>query len=333
MGLDDRRGGSTPSSAPTGFSGPAVGEDTTPTHVSSPFSGSPTLPADASSGAYDFGGDDPEEEEGGLPKWLLDVQKQVYKDLEQIGKDWGIGFDQIYGVYSSNIRELSDYLQYEFMPSQDAYAFSFGGLGSDYYTGTYAGAQFLNDYARRFFEAKFSGLDFDAKAPSRGGSGRSGGGGAVGPTEDEIRNMFDLDALATAATNIWRGLLLEEPEDSRGLARAYVDSIVASGAEKEIDFEQFIRTRVKDTARYASIYKRKPDSYSEEQFLQPYFQAASQMTTPGRAASVAIGGAQFAASGQQFMQRLNREDSVTGSAPYISALQQKMTGVNGILKG
>ena len=193
-------------------------------------------------------GDDTDDEEDDPLQWMWDMNEQVNKDLLKVADDWGISRFDMHSFYRNNVGALNDDLLNMWLPLQDSFASwkeskTVWGMtdtypGSEYYTSTAPGQAYLKDYAMRFFEQK-SGIDFSTP-PTSSGSGQRSGGGAAGPTEEDIRNMFDLGALATAATNIWRGLLLEEPEDSRGLARAYVDSVVAGKGEKEIDFTECI---------------------------------------------------------------------------------------------
>lgn len=203
-------------------------------------------------------------------------------------------------------------------------------LGSQFYVRTIEG---FNELTRRVWDW------FNQKAPvdlgafgsntiSSGGSRR----GSSGPSAEDIRGQFDIEELAEAAKNIWRGLLLDDDLDARGFARSYVDAIVAGKGKKKIDFTEFIRGKAKATSRYASIYKNKPESLSEEQYLAPYFQSAQQVAAPGRAAEIAIGGAQFGADAATFAARLRRDEAATGSAPFIEELQGRLTDLNRLFR-
>jgi len=200
-----------------------------------------------------------------------------------------------------------------------------------WYTETQDGINALLEHARNWWKIEIS----DPRFSESWGSGRKrgGGGGSRLPTEAEIRQQFDLDALAEGVQNVWRGTLLTENSDPRGLARQYVDAVVATKGQQEIDFNTFVMTRARGQARYASIYKNKPTSMNEQQFLQPYFQAASSIAGPLEGAELAIGGAQFGATGAQFEERLRRTDAMTGSAPFINSLEGRMQSLNSVLKG
>ena len=115
------------------------------------------------------------------------------------------------------------------------------------------------------------------------------------------------------------------------MARSYVDAIVASKAEKKIDFRTFIRTKAMATDRFASIFVNKPSSQSAEQYLAPYHAAAMQAASPEDAAGIAIGGAQFGADSSTFAARLQRENN--DDAPYINQLQDRMRNLNQVFKG
>lgn len=181
------------------------------------------------------------------------------------------------------------------------------------------------------FYGQKAGFDIGDFGVSSGG-GR-GGGGPKGPTDADIRNRYDLDRLSAIASDIWRGMLLDDNTDSRKMARAYVDEIVKSGGEKTIDYTEFIRSQARKTDRYASIYVNLPEAMSEEQYLTPYFQSAFNVVRPGDAADIAIGGAQFGSDKATFTSRLQRTDAATSSAPYINQLQSRLEGLNKLFKG
>ncbi len=130
-----------------------------------------------------------------------------------------------------------------------------------------------------------------------------------------------------------RALVLEDHKDPRKVARQYVDAVVKGKGEKKIDFATFVETRIEKTARYKSIYRNKPEHLSAGQYISPYLQSAQQFAAPADAADIAIGGAQFGASAEQFRSRLQREDSFTGSAPFIQNLEGRMQDLNNVLKG
>ena len=206
-------------------------------------------------------------------------------------------------------------------------------MGAHYYTQTQEGFMELTQRVWDFYNQRTSVDLGEYPTGDITGGSRRGGGGRSGPTEADIRGQFDLDELAEVAANIWRGMLLTDDADTRGMAKAYVDAIVSSKGKKHIDFTEFVRGRAKQTDRYASIYRNKPDSLAEEQYLAPYFQSAMRVVRPGEADEIAIGGAQFGASSEAFAARLRRSEAATSSAPFINELQDRLSDLNRLFKG
>lgn len=204
--------------------------------------------------------------------------------------------------------------------------------GFDFLTGTAQGNKALLDFARNWVQLRNPAT----QGVWQVGAGKKGGGGGSGRgiTPQDIRNKFDLDQLAARAQALNRTFLLTELDDPRALARQYVDAVVATMGEKAIDFDEFVKGKIRQTGRYASIYRNKPKAMSEEQYLQPYYNTAVQVLgATDEAANIAIGGAQFRASGQSYQARLQRTASVQASAPFITALEQRMRGVSKVLRG
>jgi hypothetical protein len=166
----------------------------------------------------------------------------------------------------------------------------------------------------------------DLKLPGTGrGSGRK--------TAQQIRDSFDVSALAEGINNVWRVMLLDEHANPRQLASAYIEAIVATRGEKAIDFEQFVRDKARATARHKSIYRNKPDSLNEDQYLQRYFQTAQQTLRPGNAEKAAIRGAQLGADAGAFSGSLQRSNENVTSAGFIRNFQDRLSQLNSVFKG
>jgi hypothetical protein len=163
-----------------------------------------------------------------------------------------------------------------------------------------------------------------------------GGGGARGPTSAEIRQSFDVGQLAGRAGDLWRGYLVEEPQDARGLARAYVDAVVRSGAEQKIDFDTFVVDRIKATPRYAVMSKNKPKGMDYMNYIAPFVGSAQEILggNQGRGgiSQVVMSAAGLGSDPQSFRERLKRSDTVTGSSGYINSLTEKTSGISRVLK-
>jgi hypothetical protein len=206
---------------------------------------------------------------------------------------------------------------------------------AQYYLSTSEGINNLFAYAQNYYKQQWSAISPFLGQPlsKSGGGGGGGGGGPRVATEQEIRNKFDLDELANGVDNLWRGILLTENENPRAMAKSYVDAIVATQGLEKIDFESFVRNKIEESPRFASIYRNKPKAMSAEAYIQPYFQAAQQIIGPNRAPKVAIGAAQFGADNNSFRNRLRRDDAVTGSSSFINEMESRLTDLNGLFKG
>ena len=202
------------------------------------------------------------------------------------------------------------------------------GMGRLWYTETFEGFEAMIQRARDFIGAN-TPIDLASVRPT-GGRGRSG---ARGPTAEEIRNQFDIKQLAESVNRLNRGLVLEDHKDSLRLARDYVDAIVKTKGEVKIDFDTFVRERITATSRFKAIYRNKPEALEPEQYLAPYLLAARALARPGDADDLAIAGAQFGGTEEQFVSRLAREDSVTGSSSFINGLEARMRALNSVFKG
>ena len=160
------------------------------------------------------------------------------------------------------------------------------------------------------------------------GGGRRGGGGGRALTAAD----FDADYIAEQVQELWQAYLLDDNPDPRSLAKAYINARVAN-PESPLELETFVLGRIRNTGRYRSIYRSKPEGVNELTFMNRYLSTARQYLSEGRAQDVAIGGAQFAASPGAFNERISREREVQTTAPFIAGLEQTMAEVRGVFRG
>ncbi len=105
-------------------------------------------------------------------------------------------------------------------------------------------------------------------------SGGGGGGGGVGRTAI----VFDRGELIEGATERWRGMLLESPDDSAigSLVSDYMKDANAFWMKEagRRDFDTFVVDRIRQQPRYNYLYSKKPGFQSETEYLGGFRQVA-----------------------------------------------------------
>jgi hypothetical protein len=155
----------------------------------------------------------------------------------------------------------------------------------------------------------------------------TGGGGSGRAVQS-----FDRAELGEVVNSMWRSYLLESNPNAAALVNAYI-SVAQSNPDQRVDFQTFVLGKIRQSGRYASIYRNKPDSMDEGQYLSPYMETASQYVRPKNVADYAISGAQFGVDPAAYRSRLGRSNEVQTSAPYITQLESLMRDVSGVLRG
>lgn len=260
--------------------------------------------------------------------WQDALYETVLDQVTRSAKEQGMFPDMAEAYVNQTWPDVLDYIHGEVFGS------NYPGSAEDsfgIYTGSASGLQRLARIALNFV-----GNQTGLGSLTGGGGGGGGGGGPTLPTADQIRANFDLNQLAQRAGDLWRGMLVEEPKDARGVARAYVEAVVKTRGQQKIDFDQFVRERIKSTPRYAMMSAGKPEGMDYEAYIAPFINSANQILggNQGRGGvSGVIGNAAALGSDpQSFRERLMRSDTVTGSSNYINSLQEKTAGVSRILR-
>lgn len=141
--------------------------------------------------------------------------------------------------------------------------------------------------------------------------------------------MYDKNQLKNTATGLVSQLLLDDNEQFVNKVTAdYIDYKIANPG-KQIDFNSYVYTQIKNTGRYKMLYKNKPLGLTEQQFLSTYNSAteiaapgdrseiiASQATAGGTAETAAVA-ARFSESGARSNTFIN---SVEQSAETLAKL-------------
>lgn len=167
-------------------------------------------------------------------------------------------------------------------------------------------------------------------------TGTTGAGGPRKPTADDIRNRYDVEALAGGVNDMWRAYLKEESEDPRGVARAYVEAIV-SNPDQALDFEAYVLGRIRGQGRWQVMYANKPDGQDELSYLQPYDTLAQQYLggsggDTGRLGRAVAQGAGLGATPDAFRQKLQRTDEFSSTDTFINGLGAKVRGARAVLR-
>lgn len=276
--------------------------------------------------------------------WQNAAVNKIYDDIKVVAKNFDMDLDHLIGWFDGQQNNMLNWIQAQmeklnavFGPlpvgpvSRGERVIDEPGGFRINLTETPEGMNHIFDLARQWVSMYWPGFrDAVLFKPPGGG----GGVGRRGPTAAEIRAQFDLDQLTRLVDEMSRALVLAEEPNARAIATAYVDAIVKD-PNQELDFETFVRNRILSTARAKTIYKNKPESMSEEQYLQPYVAAFQSRVGPGfgdQLANTATAGARLGASPGAFEQRLNRTRQVQTSTPFLSKMGQRLSNVQQVLR-
>lgn len=223
---------------------------------------------------------------------------------------------------NQNFSGLMSYLNRDIMTTPQA---------SRFYTTT--GMNSLINIAYQWYANKIPGLRGTSAFGGGEGSG-GGGGGRSGPTAADIRASFDLNQLSDEVVKMTRGFLLTESKDPRGIARAYVDAVVAN-PEQKLDFQTFVKSRLQADPRWATLYKLKPKGMDELDYIGQYTQHAQRMLGANSGvdwSEQAFHAAGLGADPQAWNARLERSDRFTAQAPFVAKLQERTSRLRHVLR-
>ena len=246
------------------------------------------------------------------------LQAVIKANARDIGMYPGMAEQWVNANYSGILR----YLRNDIMRDEGSVA---------YYTRTANGLTSLTNIALQWASSRIPGLRDQLSK----GSGGGGGGGRVGAAPVDIRKQFDLSALAEDVSKMSRGYLLIESDDPRGVARAYVDAVVANPDQK-LDFQQFVLDRLKADPRWNTLYKHKPATLDPLEYLQPYAQQAQQLLGANRGeewSDQMFHAVSLGADPQAWQNRIERSNSYTSQAPFVAKISERAAGLSHILRG
>ncbi len=264
----------------------------------------------------------------------FDWQAQFRKDMVTQAESWASKFGVPKFIVDATIRDNIDAATSYMIDQQKQRGTAYGYIPEG---DPSRDAFSMQEYGRMWqdglnFFTMQTGYDFAGIGKPRGGSGRGR------PTAAQLRNMFDIDQLTEDANKMWGAYLLEDSKDARSIATEYVDAIVASGGEQELDYQTFVLNKIRATNRHSLLYTNKPEGMDELQYVQPYAQAATSVIggggQTGRTANdVAASGAALGASSSAFSSRLARTPEHQQSQGFINGLEQRVRGIKNVLRG
>ena len=275
----------------------------------------------------------------GNESFVPDWRARFRTELTQMAKGWAEMFNQPVGPFQAWVLDGIDQAYAVMAPELRGSDVSFDteeGIGTVTPRKDPSVEQYKRAWRKGINHYSIQ-LGVDLLNLPKAGSGR-GSGGPRKPSAQDIRNMFDEKELTEAVKGMWGAHLLEDAPDAQGLAKQYIEAIVRTGGEKEIDFKTFVQERIKKTQRYQQIYSNKPEGMDDLEYIAPYVSAAQQAVGGGQGnkqmvGSLAAGGAALGASQDAFAGRLARTDAHTGSQGFINGLESRMREVNGVLRG
>lgn len=164
-----------------------------------------------------------------------------------------------------------------------------------------------------------------------GKTGGGGGGGGLGSSVN-VRDRYDIDALARRANEMWQSHLLDEAPNPRQLAQTYIDQI-ASNPAKALDFESFVKRQMEATPMWKMVYQNKPDGVSPEMYMGFYANRVLQTIGVGASDASALTRSQAAmgSSPDALAGRLQLHKNVQQSAGFLGQLEQKARSAREVL--
>lgn len=153
---------------------------------------------------------------------------------------------------------------------------------------------------------------------------------------DQIRAQFDQQQLADRAMAMGRTYLIKDIDNPSALAKSYVEAVVANPQQK-LDYDQYVKERLKKDPRWATIFKFKPEGVDEALYLNNNFVQPALSTIGGGngfedASDFAFRGAAMGATPDAMRGMLNMSRAVRHSSAYINKLDETVRGVAGVLR-
>ena len=161
------------------------------------------------------------------------------------------------------------------------------------------------------------------------GNGRDWEFGSI-PDYGNPEDMYDKNQLRNTATGLVSRILLDDNSNFvNKITQDYTDYLIANPTSK-VDFNTYVYNAIKNTGRYKSIYKNKPEGITEDQYISIYNNAASVASPAdqqGLVAAQAMAGGTPETTGRvaQFT------ESGTRSNAFINGIEQSAQNLSRLL--
>jgi hypothetical protein len=289
---------------------------------------------------FGAGGEDPENTNGventdisdADYDWTAKFRTDAVTYLERVGADYGFDRFTMESFVRNNIDAAIDYIN-------ERQSLASGRFGGDSILERGRNKAVNKDTAFNFqrmwedgmtFFSMEAGINFVNPRPPGGGSGRRR------PSAADIRKSFDVDQLSEQINKMWNAYLIEDNAQARTLAKSYVEAIVDTKGEQEIDFQTFVLDKIRKDKRHGLLYRNKPEGLDELAYLTPFVQSAASVVggqNKGLMKGLATGGAALGASGAQFQERLRHTTQNQQSSGFINQIEERVRGIKDVLRG
>ena len=177
-------------------------------------------------------------------------------------------------------------------------------------------------------------LPFSVPQAATGGGGFGGGGGGRGGglTAADIRSSFDLTQLSSRANELSRAFLIQELDNPRSIAKAYVDAVVSDPNQK-LDYDTFVTEQLKKDPRWNIIMGNRPEGMDPQAYAQHYAQQIFQVLGGGPEANqIAFEQAALGSSNAGVAGRLERTRANRSSSNYVNNMESRLQSVSELLR-
>ncbi len=146
---------------------------------------------------------------------------------------------------------------------------------------------------------------------------------------------FDRAHLLEQAQDRWRGLMLETPDAIEGIVDDYMSQANSFWMRKggQLNFDTFLVNKMRETTRYKTLYGRKPQHQSEEEYMAQFRSAVGRFGLNPRAERREVeAGLQSGAGAAGFTERVSRVREVQNQAGFSQRLAQTVAGLGSIVR-